>query len=128
HTKRCSQIAAKGGLPGSGRFWRGSTTIPFRPHGNTTWKSVAEMPPLVIIRDLTTPRTHAEAHMQITGVRTQPYQFSMQRPIGDANNPKGHDQMSGLAVWIDTDEGISGISMGGECATCACHCRQPVDR
>jgi L-alanine-DL-glutamate epimerase-like enolase superfamily enzyme len=51
--------------------------------------------------------------MKITGVRTIPYQLTMQRPIGDANNPAGSDQMPGLAVFIDTDEGITGISMGG---------------
>ncbi len=51
--------------------------------------------------------------MKITGVRTVPYQLTMQRPIADANSPSGSDQMPGLAVYIDTDEGISGISMGG---------------
>ena len=53
----------------------------------------------------------AEAgHMKITGVRTVPYQLTMQRPIADANYPVGSDQMPGLAVYIDTDEGITGIS------------------
>jgi hypothetical protein len=51
--------------------------------------------------------------MKITGVRTVPYQFTMQRPIGDANNPAGSDQMPGLAVFLDTDEDLSGIAMGG---------------
>jgi L-alanine-DL-glutamate epimerase-like enolase superfamily enzyme len=51
--------------------------------------------------------------MKITGVRTVPYQLTMQRPIGDANNPAGSDQMPGLAVFLDTDEGLSGIAMGG---------------
>ncbi|MFP6593209.1 MAG: mandelate racemase/muconate lactonizing enzyme family protein, partial [Candidatus Latescibacterota bacterium] len=51
--------------------------------------------------------------MKITGVRTLPYQLTMQRPIGDANNPVGSDQMPGLAVFLDTDEGLSGIAMGG---------------
>ena len=37
----------------------------------------------------------------------------MQRPIGDANNPAGNDLMPGLAVFVDTDEGVTGISMGG---------------
>jgi L-alanine-DL-glutamate epimerase-like enolase superfamily enzyme len=37
----------------------------------------------------------------------------MKRPIGDANNPIGRDVMTSNAVWLDTDEGISGISMGG---------------
>ncbi|MFP6644660.1 MAG: mandelate racemase/muconate lactonizing enzyme family protein [Candidatus Latescibacterota bacterium] len=51
--------------------------------------------------------------MKITGVRTVPYQLTMQRPIGDANNPVGSDQMPGLAVFLDTDEGLCGIAMGG---------------
>ena len=51
--------------------------------------------------------------MKITGVRTQPYQIQMKRAIGDANNPIGRDVMTSSALWLDTDEGISGISMGG---------------
>ena len=35
------------------------------------------------------------------------------KAIGDANNPVGSDQMPGLAVFLDTDEGLSGIAMGG---------------
>jgi L-alanine-DL-glutamate epimerase-like enolase superfamily enzyme len=49
--------------------------------------------------------------MKITGVRTQPYQIKMKRPIGDANNPVGGDLMTSTALWLDTDEGLSGISM-----------------
>ena len=37
----------------------------------------------------------------------------MHRPIGDANDPIGRDRMCSTALWLDTDEGISGISMGG---------------
>ena len=51
--------------------------------------------------------------MKITGVRTIPYQLTMQRPIADANHPAGSDQMPGLAVFLDTDTGLSGIAMGG---------------
>ena len=35
----------------------------------------------------------------------------MKRPIGDANNPVGNNVMTSTALWLDTDEGISGISM-----------------
>jgi L-alanine-DL-glutamate epimerase-like enolase superfamily enzyme len=49
--------------------------------------------------------------MKITGLRTQPYQIKMDRPIGDVNNPVGSDVMTSTALWLDTDEGISGISM-----------------
>lgn len=49
--------------------------------------------------------------MKITGVRTLLYQFETKRPLGDANNPKGNKRSSHLAVWIDTDEGISGVTI-----------------
>ena len=49
--------------------------------------------------------------MKITGIRTQSYQIEMRRPIGDANNPTGGDTMIGGALWLDTDEGLSGIAM-----------------
>lgn len=49
--------------------------------------------------------------MKITGIRTQPYQIIMPRPIGDANNPEGRAVLNGAALWLDTDEGLSGISM-----------------
>ncbi len=51
--------------------------------------------------------------MKITGVRTQPYEIQMTRPIGDANHPPGRDRMASTAVFIDTDEGVTGIAMGG---------------
>ena len=49
--------------------------------------------------------------MKITGVRTQPFQIKMKRRIGDANNPVGGDVMVSTALWLDTDEGLSGVSM-----------------
>lgn len=51
--------------------------------------------------------------MKITGCRTQPYQIQMHRPIGDANDPDGGQSMPGQALFLDTDEGVSGISFGG---------------
>lgn len=51
--------------------------------------------------------------MKITGVRTQIYEFDLKRWLGDANNPRGWLVNIGLAVFIDTDEGITGVSMGG---------------
>lgn len=49
--------------------------------------------------------------MKITGVRTTLYQFEMTRPLGDANNPRGGKKASHLAVWIDTDAGLSGVTI-----------------
>jgi L-alanine-DL-glutamate epimerase-like enolase superfamily enzyme len=51
--------------------------------------------------------------MLITRIRTQPFQIKMKRFIGDANNPIGRGTMTANALWIDTDEGVSGISMAG---------------
>jgi len=51
--------------------------------------------------------------MKITGVRTQPYTFELTRPIGDANLPEGGSIARSLAVFIETDEGVTGISPGG---------------
>ena len=33
----------------------------------------------------------------------------MARPIGDANNPRGRDQYAALAVFLDTDAGLTGL-------------------
>lgn len=51
--------------------------------------------------------------MKITRVRTQPYTFELTRPIGDANLPEGGSIARGLAVFIETDEGVTGISPSG---------------
>lgn len=51
--------------------------------------------------------------MKIIGVRTQIYEFDLKRWLGDANNPRGWLVNIGLAVFIDTDEGITGVSLSG---------------
>lgn len=50
--------------------------------------------------------------MKITRVRTQPYTFELTRPIGDANLPQGGSISRSLAVFIETDDGVTGISPG----------------
>ena len=50
--------------------------------------------------------------MKITGVRTKLFEFEMTRRLGDANNPIGRKKVAGVAVFIDTDERITGISLG----------------
>lgn len=49
--------------------------------------------------------------MKITGVRTQIYEFDLKRWLGDANNPGGWLRNIGLAVFIDTDEGVGGHAL-----------------
>ena len=51
--------------------------------------------------------------MKVTGFRTRMYEFTMGRRIGDANGPVGTDVGRGSILFIDTDEGISGVALGG---------------
>jgi L-alanine-DL-glutamate epimerase-like enolase superfamily enzyme len=53
--------------------------------------------------------------MKITAIRhSQPFHFRMERRIGDANGPVGNDRGGGMLLYVDTDEGVTGISpMGG---------------
>lgn len=50
--------------------------------------------------------------MKITGIRSILFEHQMTRPIGDANNPRGRDQYAALAVFLDTDLGLTGVSLG----------------
>ena len=51
--------------------------------------------------------------MKVTGFRSKTYEFKMARKLGDANFPAGIDQGVGSILYIDTDQGITGISLGG---------------
>ena len=51
--------------------------------------------------------------MKITGYRVEQYTMQMDRPIADANYPKGEDLMPASLLWIETDEGLAGIAPGG---------------
>ena len=50
--------------------------------------------------------------MKITGIRTVLYEYDQDRPIGDANSPRGRQHVAQLAVFVDTDAGIYGEAMG----------------
>lgn len=50
--------------------------------------------------------------MKITGVRTQLYEYEFTRLMGDANSPSGRRKACELAVMLDTDEGLTGVSIG----------------
>ena len=50
--------------------------------------------------------------MKITGIRTAAFQHDMARAIGDANSPRGRGINAGLAVFLDTDEGLTGAALG----------------
>ena len=51
--------------------------------------------------------------MKVTSIRTQPYWYRTNRPFADANFPEGRQEWSGLAVFVETDEGVTGVSIGG---------------
>jgi L-alanine-DL-glutamate epimerase-like enolase superfamily enzyme len=50
--------------------------------------------------------------MKITGYRVEQYVMRMTRAVGDANLPQGVDLMPGSILYLETDENISGISLG----------------
>src|SRR3712207_177419 len=59
--------------------------------------------------------------MKITGVRTRLYEFQMPRALGDANLPSGSNRAAGLAVFLDTDDGVTGVATGSPGASGAIH-------
>lgn len=50
--------------------------------------------------------------MKITGYRSESYLMKMDRAVGDANLPSGVDLLPGSILYIDTDAGLTGISLG----------------
>ncbi len=51
-------------------------------------------------------------NMKITGIRSTVFEHRMDRAIGDANNPRGRDLNAGLAVFLEADNGLTGVSLG----------------
>jgi L-alanine-DL-glutamate epimerase-like enolase superfamily enzyme len=50
--------------------------------------------------------------MKITGYRMETYLMKMDRAVADANLPEGVDLMPGSILYLETDENITGISLG----------------
>ena len=50
--------------------------------------------------------------MKITGFRAETYFMKMDRLVGDANLPSGVEMLPGSILYLDTDEGLAGISLG----------------
>jgi L-alanine-DL-glutamate epimerase-like enolase superfamily enzyme len=50
--------------------------------------------------------------MKITGYKVEPYLMKMDRLVGDANLPSGVEMLPGSILWLETDENVSGISLG----------------
>ena len=51
--------------------------------------------------------------MKITGYRTESYSMKLDRPLADSNYPGGTDVIGASLLWIDTDEGVSGLAPAG---------------
>ncbi len=49
--------------------------------------------------------------MQITDVQTRLFEFTMPRRLGDVNSPQGRSEGAAMITRIDTDQGLSGISL-----------------
>ena len=50
--------------------------------------------------------------MKITGYRTETYLMKLDRALSDANLPEGVDLMPASILYVDTDENITGVSLG----------------
>ena len=48
--------------------------------------------------------------MKITGIRCVKYVFPIERVLADANAIRGRNVFSGMVVYIDTDDGFTGIN------------------
>ena len=59
--------------------------------------------------------------MKVTGIRSILFEHQMARPIGDANNPRGRDQYAALAVFLETDVGLTGVALGNPSAASDLH-------
>ena len=51
--------------------------------------------------------------MKVTGVKTTVYEYMMARRRGDANSPSGRGRASGCILELTTDEGLTGVALGG---------------
>ncbi len=59
--------------------------------------------------------------MKITGINSIVFEHRMARPIGDANNPRGRDLNAGLAVFLEADNGLTGVALGDPGQQAAIH-------
>jgi len=55
--------------------------------------------------------------MKIKKISTKLYELEIKRPLGDANSPQGRKKWASLAIFIHTDEGLTGVSLGNPAAS-----------
>ena len=51
--------------------------------------------------------------MKITGMKSTLYTYGLDRRMGDANSPSGRVKGSSCMVELYTDEGLTGLGVGG---------------
>ena len=51
--------------------------------------------------------------MKIMGMKSTLYAYGLDRRMGDANSPSGRVKGSGCIVELYTDEGLTGLGLGG---------------
>ena len=59
--------------------------------------------------------------MRITGVRTAMYEYAVRRPIGDVQLPDGAGRIAELAVFLTTDEEVTGVAIGAAASRSIVH-------
>ncbi len=64
--------------------------------------------------------------MKVTGFRTFPYRFELNRKLGDVNFPAGRKNWAAMALFLDTDEGLTGVAPTGPGARDAIHSLEPL--
>jgi L-alanine-DL-glutamate epimerase-like enolase superfamily enzyme len=64
--------------------------------------------------------------MKVVSIKTKPYQFELKRPLGDVNFPEGRKLWAGLAVFLETDEELCGVSIGSPGSQPFVHALEPL--
>ena len=50
--------------------------------------------------------------MKITGYRSEQYLMKLERAVSDCNHPDGIEILPGSILFLETDENVTGISLG----------------
>lgn len=64
--------------------------------------------------------------MKVAGFRTQVFQFETDRPLADVNFPEGRKIWSRAAIFVDTDEGLTGTSITSPAACQMIEAIEPI--
>ena len=59
--------------------------------------------------------------MKVTGIRTALFEHEMARSNGDANHPPGRGRYAAVAIFLDSDVGLTGVALGNPSQAAAIH-------